>query len=124
MKRLYFGTDGVRGPFGGPLINETFAARLGEAAGKWIGLEGCVLIGRDTRASGPVLTQAVARGLAAAGLHPISLGVVPTPAVARAVRDSDAALGVVITASHNPAADNGIKFFSVGRHEVDRCTGT
>lgn len=111
MKRNYFGTDGVRGPYGGPVVNEAFAARLGEAAGRWVGGTGRVLIGRDTRGSGASLAQAVANGLAAAGLEPVSLGVVPTPAVARAVRLGDAVLGVVITASHNPAADNGIKFF-------------
>jgi phosphoglucosamine mutase len=111
MKRIYFGTDGVRGPYGGPVVNEAFAARLGEAAGRWVGGKGRVLIGRDTRASGESLTQALAAGLVAAGLEPVSLGVVPTPAVARAVRMSDAVLGVVITASHNPASDNGIKFF-------------
>lgn len=111
MKRQYFGTDGVRGPYGGPVINEGFATRLGVAAGRWVGGEGRVYIGRDTRASGGALAQAVARGLQAAGLEVVSLGVVPTPAVARKVRDSGAALGVVITASHNPAGDNGIKFF-------------
>lgn len=112
MKRVYFGTDGVRGPYGGPLINESFAARLGEAAGRWAGGRGRVLIGRDTRASGESLVRAVAAGLVAAGMEPVSLGVLPTPAVARAVRISGAALGVVITASHNPAVDNGIKFFA------------
>ena len=112
MKRMYFGTDGVRGPYGGPVINETFAARLGEAAGKWAGGKGRVLIGRDTRASGESLVNAVAAGLAAAGLQPVSLGVLPTPAVARAVRTEGAVLGVVVTASHNPAVDNGIKFFA------------
>ncbi|MFA6960213.1 MAG: phosphoglucosamine mutase [Opitutaceae bacterium] len=112
MKRIYFGTDGVRGPYGGPVVNECFAARLGEAAGRWVGGKGRVLIGRDTRASGESLVRAVAAGLAAAGLEPVSLGVLPTPAVARAVRMSDAVLGVVITASHNPAVDNGIKFFA------------
>ena len=112
MKRNYFGTDGVRGPYGGPVINEAFAARLGEAAGRWAGGRGRVLIGRDTRGSGESLLRAVAAGLAAAGLEPVSLGVLPTPAVARAVRTGDAVLGVVITASHNPAADNGIKFFA------------
>jgi phosphoglucosamine mutase len=112
MKRTYFGTDGVRGPYGGPVVNEAFASRLGEAAGRWAGGRGRVLIGRDTRASGESLMLAVAAGLAAAGLEPVSLGVVPTPAVSRAVRASDAVLGVVITASHNPAADNGIKFFA------------
>ncbi|GAB1487774.1 phosphoglucosamine mutase [Opitutaceae bacterium] len=112
MKRIYFGTDGVRGPYGGPVINEAFAERLGLAAGLWSGGRGRVVIGRDTRASGQSLAGAVAVGLRAAGLEPVMLGVVPTPAVARTVVASGAALGVVVTASHNPASDNGIKFFS------------
>ncbi len=118
MKRLYFGTDGVRGEYGGPVMNDAFAARLGEAAGRWLQrgrpagappLQ--VLIGRDTRASGPALEGALARGFGAAGVRCGSLGVVPTPAVSLAVREHGAALGVVVTASHNPASDNGIKFF-------------
>ncbi len=113
MNRRYFGTDGVRGPFGGPVVNPQFAARLGLAVARWVARPGArVFIGRDTRLSGPDLLEAVAAGLAAGGLAPVSLGVVPTPALARAVRSSDAALGVMITASHNPAADNGIKFFT------------
>lgn len=111
MKRQYFGTDGVRGPYGGPLINEEFAARLGFAAARWLGQPGRVLIGRDTRFSGPSLEAAVARGLRAGGANPVSLGVLPTPAVALSLQAEGAALGVVITASHNPAEDNGIKFF-------------
>ena len=132
MSRLYFGTDGVRGPYGGPVINEDFAARLGCAVALWLrglgerrGVRGFslagerrqsrgvgrVMIGRDTRASGVALEAAFARGLRAANAEPISLGVLPTPAVSRAVRSSGARLGVVITASHNPASDNGIKFF-------------
>lgn len=124
MSRKYFGTDGVRGAYGGPLINEAFAARLAFAAVSWLkqsgkfhrsvggGSEvGPILIGRDTRGSGTLLEAAVARGLHAAGAEAVSLGVVPTPAVARAVRTSGARLGVVVTASHNPAGDNGIKFF-------------
>ena len=111
MKRQYFGTDGVRGPYGGPLINEDFAARLGFAVAIWLPKKGRVLIGRDTRYSGAALEVAVMSGLRAAGCEPVSLGVVPTPAVARAVRAEGAVLGVVITASHNPAEDNGIKFF-------------
>jgi phosphoglucosamine mutase len=128
MKRQYFGTDGIRGPYGGPVINEQFAARLGAAAAEW--LQGSaerrpggggdrrkeerrkVFIGRDTRFSGPVLEMAVAAGLRSGGAEPVSLGILPTPAVARAVRTGGAALGVVITASHNPATDNGIKFFA------------
>jgi phosphoglucosamine mutase len=134
MSRKFFGTDGVRGPYGGPVINPEFAARLGRAAGLWLrgpgerrrveggtpqpAMErrhspgiGRVLIGRDTRATGVALEAAIARGLRAEGVEPISLGVVPTPAVARTVWISGARMGVVITASHNPAADNGIKFF-------------
>lgn len=115
MKRLYFGTDGVRGPYGGALMNETFAWRLGVAAARWLAENGApggrVFIGRDTRASGVSLTQALADGLARGGCAPVSLEVLPTPAVSRAVRTQGAALGVVVTASHNPAGDNGIKFF-------------
>ncbi len=111
MKRQYFGTDGVRGLFGGPIINEQFAERLGFAVASWLPQKGRILIGRDTRASGVVLEAAIARGLRAAGADPVSLGIVPTPAVARAVVKENASLGVVITASHNPAVDNGIKFF-------------
>lgn len=111
MKRHYFGTDGVRGPYGGPVMNEAFAERLGFAVARWCKCEGAAVIGRDTRASGPALEAALARGLLRGGLRPVSLGIVPTPAVARAVVRERAALGVVITASHNPAGDNGIKFF-------------
>ena len=114
MIRKYFGTDGVRGPYGGPVVNEVMAERLGQAAALWLGTKGRVLIGRDPRESGPALEAAVARGLTAGGAQPVSLGVAPTPAVARAVVTEGAALGVVITASHNPAGDNGIKFFGPG----------
>ncbi len=117
MKRLYFGTDGVRGTYGGSLINEDFAWRLGVAAARWLQENGVrpgarVLIGRDTRASGVSLAQTLADGLTFGGCQPQSLEVVPTPAVSRAVRTLGAALGVVVTASHNPASDNGIKFFN------------
>lgn len=111
MTRKYFGTDGVRGPYGGAVMNEEFAERLGEAVARWLGGKGRVLIGRDTRASGASLERAIARGLRHGGSEPLSLGVVPTPAVARAVIKEQVALGVVITASHNPASDNGIKLF-------------
>nr|MCU0793967.1 phosphoglucosamine mutase [Opitutaceae bacterium] len=123
MTRAYFGTDGVRGPYGGPLINEDFVARLGCAAAIWASAAGAgdgrVLIGRDTRASGEALERAVAAGLRAGGLRPFSLGVLPTPAVARAMAEQGARLGVVVTASHNPAADNGIKFFDTGGRKLD-----
>lgn len=121
MSRRYFGTDGIRGPYGGPVVNESFAFRLGWAAGSWAATanpEGEALLGRDTRASGHPLLAAVAAGIAVAGLKPVSLGILPTPAVARAVQRRGAALGVVITASHNPASDNGIKFFTRGGRKL------
>ncbi len=111
MSRHYFGTDGVRGPYGGPVINDEFAERLGFAAARWLRGAGTVVIGRDTRQSGPALEAALTRGLVAGGVEVISLGVLPTPAVSRAVRVQQRVLGVVVTASHNPAEDNGIKFF-------------
>jgi phosphoglucosamine mutase len=116
MKRQYFGTDGVRGTYGGAVMNEDFAWRLGAAAAAWLQGKGVppggrVLIGRDTRASGVPLAQALADGIVSGGFAPVSLDILPTPAVSRAVRNHQAALGVVVTASHNPATDNGIKFF-------------
>jgi phosphoglucosamine mutase len=117
MKRLYFGTDGVRGRFGDAVMNPDFVRKLANAAGQHMAAKLGVaapraLIGRDTRASGPALEAAVAEGLATAGWNVELLGVVPTPAVSLAVRSSKAQLGVVITASHNPADDNGVKFFA------------
>jgi phosphoglucosamine mutase len=113
--RKYFGTDGVRGPYGSATMNEEFAWRLSVAAARWLqgnGIaSGRVLIGRDTRISGASLAQALADGMAHGGFQPVSLDILPTPAVSRAVRTEGAVLGVVVTASHNPAADNGIKFF-------------
>lgn len=119
--RRYFGTDGVRGAYGSEIMNESFAWRLGAAAARFALERGAragdlVYLGRDTRASGPALELALAGGLASAGLRPTSLGIVPTPAVSLALKSTPAALGVVITASHNPAADNGIKFF--GPHGI------
>ncbi|HZP60819.1 MAG TPA: phosphoglucosamine mutase [Opitutaceae bacterium] len=116
MTRQYFGTDGIRGPYGGPAVNEAFFARLGVAAARWLrsggGPENArVVIGRDTRFSGPALEAALASGLHRERRQAVSLGVVPAPATARAVTAEQAALGAMITASHNPAADNGIKFF-------------
>lgn len=116
MKRHYFGTDGVRGLYGSATMNEDFAWRLGAAAAAWlraggVAAGGRILIGRDTRASGASLAQALADGLAHGGFEPWSLEILPTPAVSRAVRSRGAVLGVVVTASHNPATDNGIKFF-------------
>jgi phosphoglucosamine mutase len=118
MKRIYFGTDGIRGPYGGPAVNEAFFAAVGAAAARWLSSQGVeqgrVLIGMDTRASGPSLARALGSGLAAAGARPVILGVAPTPAVSRAAAQGGAALGAVVTASHNPASDNGVKFFGPG----------
>lgn len=123
MQRAYFGTDGVRGPYGGPVMNEDFVGRLGSAAARWAASRGKgpakVLIGRDTRASGAALVRALASGLAAGGAQPVSLGVIPTPAVSRSVRLGGAALGAVVTASHNPASDNGVKLFGPGGAKLD-----
>ena len=119
--RQYFGTDGVRGVYGGPVINEQFAARLGVAAAPMgeKGGSGSVVIGRDTRFSGGALAEALAKGLRAGGLRPTRLGILPTPALAHAaVQTTGAALGAVITASHNPASDNGIKFFRPGGRKL------
>ncbi len=116
MIRKYFGTDGVRGPYGSATMNEDFAWRLGAAAARFARAQPKfrspqVLIGRDTRASGPALERALAAGLQSEGLRAATLGVVPTPVVSLMTRQTGACLGVVITASHNPASDNGIKFF-------------
>ena len=117
MKRKYFGTDGIRGAYGGPVLSDDFATRLGRAMGQWItrdvDSEPVIAIGRDTRASGPALRDAFARGVQSMGAFRIlDLGVLPTPAIPVYVRNVSAQLGVAITASHNPARDNGIKFFN------------
>ena len=126
MKREYFGTDGVRGRVGGPMINPDFIRRLAFAAGKTMnpaaGVTPLAVVGRDTRASGESLEAEVCGGLLAAGWDVSLLGVLPTPAVALATRDAGAALGVVLTASHNPAGDNGIKFFTASGAKLDDAT--
>ncbi len=103
--RRYFGTDGVRGIVGEGLTVD-LVERLGKAATLWSG-RGRVFVGRDTRGSGPDLEEAFARGVVAAGGNAVLAGVLPTPAVALLALD----LGVVISASHNPPAYNGVKFF-------------
>ncbi len=104
--RRYFGTDGVRGIVG-EFLTEELVERLGRAATLWTGVEARVFIGRDTRASGPALERAFARGVVSAGGHAVLGGVLPTPAVALLRLD----LGVVISASHNPPEYNGVKLF-------------
>jgi phosphoglucosamine mutase len=105
VARSYFGTDGVRGIFGESLTPE-LVEKLGKAVALWSG-RGRVFVGRDTRASGPELEEALARGIASAGGSAVLAGVLPTPAVALLALD----VGAVITASHNPPEYNGVKFF-------------
>ena len=114
MSRKYFGTDGVRGLVGQSPITPDFVMRLGWAAGKVLARQGTrkVLIGKDTRISGYMLESAMEAGLSAAGIQAVLLGPMPTPAVAYLTRAFRAEAGVVISASHNPYYDNGIKFFS------------
>jgi len=112
--RNYFGTDGIRGPVGTPPITADFVLKLGWAAGKTFSPcgGGNILIGKDTRISGYVFESALEAGLASAGVHVTMLGPMPTPAVAYLTRAVSADAGIVISASHNPFSDNGIKFFS------------
>ena len=114
MTRKYFGTDGIRGRVGSGPINPEFVLKLGWAAGRVLGQgpRSKVLIGKDTRISGYMFEAALEAGLAAAGVGIRMLGPMPTPAVAYLTRTLHASAGIVISASHNPHEDNGIKFFS------------
>lgn len=113
MTRKYFGTDGVRGKVGEAPITPEFALKLGWAAGKVLAREGAasVVVGKDTRLSGYLLESALEAGLSAAGVSVRLLGPMPTPAIAHLTRAFHASAGIVISASHNPYYDNGIKFF-------------
>src|SRR3954464_1737523 len=119
-----FGTDGVRG-----VANRDLTARLAldlsVAAARVLGEVGAfeghrplAVVGRDPRASGEFLEAAVVAGLASAGVDVLRLGVLPTPAVAHLTHELDADLGVMLSASHNPAPDNGIKFFDRSGHKL------
>ncbi len=120
MARKYFGTDGIRGLVGEPPITPDFMVRLGYAAGEVLvrrahmapGMRPAVLIGKDTRISGYMLEASLEAGFAAAGVDVMLSGPMPTPAVAYLTRALRLQAGVVISASHNPYPDNGIKFFS------------
>ncbi|MCW8904188.1 phosphoglucosamine mutase [Sedimenticola sp.] len=114
MKRKYFGTDGIRGRVGEGKITPEFVMRLGWAAGRVLGngRGSKVLIGKDTRISGYLLESALEAGLVAAGVDIHLLGPMPTPGIAYLTRTLHAQAGIVISASHNPHYDNGIKFFS------------
>src|SRR5512141_182492 len=119
MKRQYFGTDGVRGRVGEPPITPELVLKLGWAAGLVLaaessrdGVRPAVLIGKDTRISGYLLEAALEAGRSAAGVDVYLSGPLPTPAVAYLTRALRLSAGIVISASHNPFDDNGIKFFS------------
>ena len=122
MIRKYFGTDGVRGRVGESPITPDFVMRLGYAAGRIFsanerrnrGDRPSVIIGKDTRISGYMLESALEAGLSAAGVDVLLLGPMPTPAVAYLTRALRCQAGIVISASHNPYPDNGIKFFGPG----------
>ncbi|MFN4960372.1 MAG: phosphoglucosamine mutase [Burkholderiales bacterium] len=119
MTRKYFGTDGIRGKVGLPPITPEFVLRLGMAAGRVLasraqpaGVHPTVLIGKDTRISGYMLESALESGFSAAGVDVLLVGPMPTPAVAYLTRALRLSAGIVISASHNPFDDNGIKFFN------------
>lgn len=114
MTRKYFGTDGIRGEVGQAPITPDFMLRLGWAAGRVFAREGRgkILIGKDTRISGYMFESALEAGLVSAGIDVALLGPMPTPAIAYLTRTFHAQAGIVISASHNPFQDNGIKFFS------------
>ena len=115
MTRQYFGTDGIRGTVGMPPITPDFVLRLAHAVGHVLRRaeeRPTVLIGKDTRISGYMLESALESGFNSAGVDVVLLGPLPTPGVAYLTRAQRASLGVVISASHNPYPDNGIKFFS------------
>jgi phosphoglucosamine mutase len=126
MSRRYFGTDGIRGRVGDGVINPEFMLRLGNALGQVLGSEAqphpSVVIGKDTRISGYMFEAALEAGLVAAGAHVRLLGPMPTPAVAQLTRSLRADAGIVISASHNPHQDNGIKLFSARGEKLDDAT--
>ncbi len=122
MTRQYFGTDGIRGTVGQPPITPDFVLRLAHAVGRVLKRtesRPTVLIGKDTRISGYMLESALESGFNSAGVDVVLLGPLPTPGVAYLTRAQRASLGVVISASHNPFADNGIKFFSAKGSKLD-----
>ncbi|MBN1378962.1 MAG: phosphoglucosamine mutase [Gammaproteobacteria bacterium] len=115
MSRKYFGTDGIRGKVGESVLTPEFVLKLGWAAGKVLrknGGDGRILIGKDTRISGYMFESALEAGLASAGVNIELLGPMPTPAIAYLTQTLRASGGIVISASHNPYYDNGIKFLS------------
>ena len=114
MKKKYFGTDGIRGKVGKAPMTADFVLKLGWAAGRVLAKQGKgkAVIGKDTRISGYMYESALEAGLSAAGIDCLLTGPMPTPGIAYLTRTMNAQLGIVISASHNPYYDNGIKFFS------------
>ena len=121
MEKRFFGTDGIRGRVGSEPITPEFIMKLGWAAGRVFAERGggSVLIGKDTRISGYIFESALEAGFSAAGINVSLLGPMPTPAIAYLTRTFKGCAGVVISASHNPYYDNGIKFFSAAGTKVD-----
>ena len=113
MTLQYFGTDGIRGNIQSTFLQPPFVRNIGRALGHLLQATPSlpVLIGRDTRHSGPSLERWLKEGLSEMGISTCSLGVVPTPAISLLIREKQASMGIAITASHNPASDNGLKFF-------------
>ena len=121
MSRTYFGTDGIRGTVGKGAITPDFMLRLGHAVGRVLRRSGprpTVVIGKDTRISGYMIESALEAGFVSAGVNVLLAGPLPTPGVAYLTRALRLDLGVVISASHNPFADNGVKFFSAGGEKL------
>ena len=122
-ERILFGTDGIRGVANIYPVTPEVALRLGRAVGFHFRQEGqersCVVVGRDTRLSGGMLEGALVAGLNSVGVDALLAGVLPTPGVALLVRELHARGGVVISASHNPAGDNGLKLFGADGHKLD-----
>src|SRR6188474_719695 len=114
-----FGTDGIRGPVGS-VIDADLALSLGRAVGHRLGGSGSsVLLGRDTRRSGEMLSAALAAGLSSTGTDAVDLGVVTTPCLVHASLEARHAAGIMVSASHNPAPDNGLKVVVAGRKADD-----
>jgi phosphoglucosamine mutase len=121
IEKKYFGTDGIRGEVGGPVMTAEFALKLGRAAGVVLGKlspSNTIIIGKDTRISGYMLESALEAGLSSSGVNSLLLGPMPTPAIAWITSTMHASAGIVISASHNPYYDNGIKFFDLNGEKL------
>ncbi len=121
IEKKYFGTDGIRGEVGGKVMTAEFALKLGRAAGKVLGglsPAKTIVIGKDTRISGYMLESALEAGLISSGCNCLLLGPMPTPAIAWITSSMHASAGIVISASHNPYYDNGIKFFDLNGEKL------